>query len=516
MSVLLGKTPEVDQVLLTKPSDETRSFLSFSAVGDDADARTSMEQGLCRRARARGGIGVAWKYATACLLVGVAMLGVTVLVLELYRGREAASLRAQLDAVRRDVDALKHRLLEEDLLEQLKAFEDAVYAEEAASEDEDDDDNDDVDDAESDEYDVDYTDEKPTHARTHAPRSKREIAGATVPVISESYGVEFNGSEGLRLYERLVDGVEQRPDATTDNPIKDYHRVSPLWPSKTPKKYVGDAPAYRRHRGPSPPSTPLPAPIISRVSRVMQTDSSSDSLLRQPPPAPLKLRPTQETRKLPDGEVVVRVLQEQRASQGATVSGPGDVVQKRMRRKKPRLQRKNLAQLEGLDEVPGRPSRVLAAHYHGNATHRSLEDPHYDGNGRLRHPDGKFTDWTASSWMQNLGMGQFFHLRDGVVTVRGSGIYYVYAQIYYVDEHDVNGFRVYLNDNAMLHCTTMTVNAPAQHRRAKSNTCHTGAALYLAPGDKISVRDVDGLRYSLFEPAKSFFGLVKMGDARFK
>jgi hypothetical protein len=58
--------------------------------------------------------------------VSVVLLGVTVLVLELYRGSEVAGLRTQLDALRRDVDSLKHRILEEDLLEQLKAFEDAV------------------------------------------------------------------------------------------------------------------------------------------------------------------------------------------------------------------------------------------------------------------------------------------------------------------------------------------------------------------------------------------------------
>lgn len=85
-----------------------------------------------------------------------------------------------------------------------------------------------------------------------------------------------------------------------------------------------------------------------------------------------------------------------------------------------------------------------------------------------------------------------------------------------MDEHDVNGFRVYLNDKPVLHCTTMTVHSSGEHRRAKSNTCHTSAAVYLAPGDKISVRDVDGLRYSLFEPAKSFFGLIKFSDARIK
>jgi eiger protein len=53
----------------------------------------------------------------------------------------------------------------------------------------------------------------------------------------------------------------------------------------------------------------------------------------------------------------------------------------------------------------------------------------YAGNGRLRHPDGKFTDWTASRWMQQLGMNRFFQLQDGIVTVRDSGIYYVYAQV---------------------------------------------------------------------------------------
>jgi hypothetical protein len=48
------------------------------------------------------------------------------LVLELYRGRELVALRAEIDTLRRDVDSLKHRVLEDDLLEQLRAFEEAV------------------------------------------------------------------------------------------------------------------------------------------------------------------------------------------------------------------------------------------------------------------------------------------------------------------------------------------------------------------------------------------------------
>ena len=74
--------------------------------------------GVCRRR--------SWNYVVACLLVSVALLGATVLVVGLYRGREVVALRTELDALRREVESLKHRILEEDLLEQLKAFEDAV------------------------------------------------------------------------------------------------------------------------------------------------------------------------------------------------------------------------------------------------------------------------------------------------------------------------------------------------------------------------------------------------------
>jgi hypothetical protein len=66
-------------------------------------------------------------------------------------------------------------------------------------------------------------------------RPKREIHSSALPVISESYGVDFkqqnNNSEGLRLYESLVStGGKNEPKDTsldwgsTENPIKSYHR----------------------------------------------------------------------------------------------------------------------------------------------------------------------------------------------------------------------------------------------------------------------------------------------------
>lgn len=68
-----------------------------------------------------------------------------------------------------------------------------------------------------------------------AERSKREIQSSVLPVISESYGVDYKhnntNSEGLRLYESLVSsGGKNEPKDTsldwssTENPIKNYHR----------------------------------------------------------------------------------------------------------------------------------------------------------------------------------------------------------------------------------------------------------------------------------------------------
>lgn len=82
--------------------------------------------------------------------------------------------------------------------------------------------------------------------------------------------------------------------------------------------------------------------------------------------------------------------QEQRASQGATVSGPGDTItvggqqgKPRMRRKKHRPQYKNLEQVEGLDGQPVRPGKsVVAAHYDGDTSNYKMGHTHYQGKCR--------------------------------------------------------------------------------------------------------------------------------------
>ena len=83
-------------------------------------------------------------------------------------------------------------------------------------------------------------------------------------------------------------------------------------------------------------------------------------------------------------------------------------------------------------------------------------------------------------------------VNDGVVTVSQPGIYFIYAQINYVDSQDVNAFQILVNDSEWLMCTTMT-HTPGH--TTKVNTCYTGGVRFLEAGDRVMVRNTDNDRY---------------------
>lgn len=102
------------------------------------------------------------------------------------------------------------------------------------------------------------------------------------------------------------------------------------------------------------------------------------------------------------------------------------------------------------------PRQVRAIHYGADSTLFTVNDEH-SGNGRARHSSGVFKAWRASDWVVDLGMDRFFSLgNDGKLTVHESGLYLVYAQIHYLDEHDENGFHLLVNDRPVLQCMVMT------------------------------------------------------------
>lgn len=161
------------------------------------------------------------------------------------------------------------------------------------------------------------------------------------------------------------------------------------------------------------------------------------------------------------------------------------------------------------------------------AHHLSSSNPK-TGNGLLRHSGGVYTDWSPSHWVSSMGLDKYINMdADGVVTVREPGLYYIYAQvgkslpdsftfanlpklqIYYKDEHDTNGFVIEHNTNSIMQCSTMTHTT---HRISKSNTCHTSGIAFLRADDTLKVADLGHERLVIFEPGKSFFGLIKIAN----
>ncbi|GAB0094243.1 hypothetical protein DMENIID0001_095040 [Sergentomyia squamirostris] len=157
-------------------------------------------------------------------------------------------------------------------------------------------------------------------------------------------------------------------------------------------------------------------------------------------------------------------------------------------------------------------SRVIAIHYTGdhNKYNANLHN-HHKINEKLKHHRGAYSYWSPANWASNYGMENYFVMKNGTVTVKEPGLYLIYAQIYYDDEHDKNGFVVKHNNEDLLLCNVMTHSERAV---LKSNTCHTSGVALLRADDQIEVADIGSSRYSLFRPTTSFFGLAKIGDLR--
>lgn len=175
-------------------------------------------------------------------------------------------------------------------------------------------------------------------------------------------------------------------------------------------------------------------------------------------------------------------------------------------------------QIEILETTPCRSARLkslAAIHFNGDTSHYIYKThEHYAGNAKLRHPNKRYVDWKTTDWAESIGMRDHFKHRNGIVTVKQSGLYLIYAQIYFSDEHDENSYRVFKNmDEIILQCT---VTAPSTEKLTKGNTCFTAGVTYLDAEDTISITDLSDERYSLFEQGKSFYGLIKLGDIEIK
>ncbi|XP_031787362.1 uncharacterized protein LOC100680446 isoform X2 [Nasonia vitripennis] len=107
--------------------DESRSFLTFSR--ENLSISTSdLEQGFSKPSRTRC-CSRQTLLSCAALLLALSCAG-----LELWKLRRVLENASDIETLKRDVETLKHRFLEKDLLDELRAFEEQLYGEGASDE----------------------------------------------------------------------------------------------------------------------------------------------------------------------------------------------------------------------------------------------------------------------------------------------------------------------------------------------------------------------------------------------
>ncbi|EDS35764.1 conserved hypothetical protein [Culex quinquefasciatus] len=101
--------------------------------------------------------------------------------------------------------------------------------------------------------------------------------------------------------------------------------------------------------------------------------------------------------------------------------------------------------------------------------------------------------------------GVFKLSQRGLLTVNDTGLYFVYAQITYMDQSVNSGFSIMVNGRKHASCSVH-----GQYNE-KANTCYTAALVDLDNNSQIEIRDMDTRRAYLPYHEKTFFGLYKLG-----
>ncbi|XP_026277127.1 uncharacterized protein LOC113205640 isoform X2 [Frankliniella occidentalis] len=108
-----------------------------------------------------------------------------------------------------------------------------------------------------------------------------------------------------------------------------------------------------------------------------------------------------------------------------------------------------------------------------------------------------------------------FQLReDGQsIEIKSSGLYFIYAQVYYLTSHALNSFTIKLlpkdsdSPTTLAFCSSTTV----ADKSTSEISCYTATVHTLQAGDRIHVQQREKHRRLIMRPGHSFLGLVKLG-----
>ncbi|XP_011064432.1 PREDICTED: uncharacterized protein LOC105152076 isoform X2 [Acromyrmex echinatior] len=507
--------------------EETRSFLNFSRENLSI-SHSDLEQGFNRSWLIR---------PSRNTILSVAALIAAILCLGLQSWKLLSNTR-EIEQLRRDVDILKHRFLEQDLMDELKAFEEQLYAEESTEDNDpgeadidnaDYDSNYDDDGSASHDYSGDYHTPLTYGAR---PSDFLDITSTSIPIptspdpganedmvellaalrkVEAKHGQDFErdirenhktiererlkgGHKGQLNHEKKtkdVNSTRHKPDVIT----REATNLEYIKEGIKSKRSVNDD-FTRDENGKRHNTRRIVSRTRSYANGENNTNDNSGTNSTLHPPKKYHVNTLETIPSARHDRLSERITQPDRYENENT-----ETVSDR------RISWRNRDTSRNKTEIR-QAVQVYAIHYGADSTLFSTQDEH-TGNGRVRHYDGVFRAWKPSEWVADLGMSRHFTLAgDGKLSVHEPGLYLVYAQIHYLDRHDENGFRILVNGRSILQC--MVYSPGMDH---KSRSCFSAQVVVLQAGDHLILKDIGAARFTLFHHDKSFFGLVKIGES---
>ncbi|XP_034193333.2 TNF superfamily member 12 eiger isoform X2 [Osmia lignaria lignaria] len=360
--------------------EESRSFLSFSRENLSI-SQSELEKGF-NKYRFR---------PTRHTILSIAALSIALLclALESWKFHWTMVNAREIEELKRSVENLKHRFLEKDLLDEVKVFEEQLYAEESDDDDDDDDDNDDDD--------------------------------------NDDDGDDDNDPGDLDIDNADYDSNYDDVNLSSHDYSLDYHHTGPTYgarPSDFPDSSSTIAPV------PSPPEAASNKAMIKWLSAMRKYE-------------------TKHSREGHNHQRTKKLLKEKSDDRKNNTKEKRDVLDRGNAKNFLIDWKMNMKRKRSIEErnVTNSSSAV-----DGDKNAFATNDEH-TGNGRVRHADQTFTSWKANDWVNDLGMNNHFNLsKNGSVVVYKSGLYLAYAQIVYKDQHDQVGFHLLVNNQPILQC----------------------------------------------------------------
>ncbi|XP_017793378.1 PREDICTED: uncharacterized protein LOC108575165 [Habropoda laboriosa] len=518
-----SKVTRMKQKLMndTHVKEETRSFLSFSRENLSI-SQSDLEQGFNKhRFRPNRNTII----SVTALLIALLCLG-----LESWKFHYSLVNAREIEELKRNVESLKHRFLEEDLLDELKAFEEQLYAEESN----DDDDDPGEADIDTTDYDSNYDDDTSSHdyltdyhspptfgARpSEFPDTSSTIAPVPSPPELSSDKATIELWAAMRKLEakhgQELKKIHKNLDRDRDRDHEKKVLEEKLDDQKNNTKWKRDVPDVESTR-----DLLLNWKIaLKRKRSIGKEEHGSERLYIN------RHHPKNYTRRMTASDSNSKEMWEDKSFQQD--KNKSIVVTNRYPPKKynthqavdanhaPPSKRRGESSVQSGSTRSRKSSRkhrsahhtTFAVHYDGNKDWRSHNDKN-TGNGRILHGDSVFKAWKASSWVETIGMNKYFHMsNNGSVTVYEPGLYLVYAQIHYRDEHDELGFHLQVNNQSILQCVVDN----SCNSRNISQTCFSAQLTSLKKQDVLVFKEAQASRYAIFDKENSFFGMVKLAD----